>query len=94
MCTLPPATARVARGQAPRLHIFPCVPRRCVDDGFTTSPDRGQPYPPLRSPFGLEDITIQVCGDGAVAAVGVDVDLAAGAEWYETTAVDEAAAAV
>ncbi len=32
-----PATARVARGQAPRLHIFKRRTRRCVDDGFTLS---------------------------------------------------------
>jgi tetratricopeptide (TPR) repeat protein len=37
-----PATARVARGRAPRLHIFSYAPRRCVDDGFT-------PSRPLRS---------------------------------------------
>jgi hypothetical protein len=37
-----PATARVARGQAPRLHICPGETRRCVVDGFT-------PSRPLRS---------------------------------------------
>src|SRR5437667_4863320 len=30
-----PATARVARGQAPRLHIYALYLEKCVVDGFT-----------------------------------------------------------
>src|SRR5262249_43892396 len=33
-CGRHPATARVAREQVPRLHIFPDRSRRCVVDGF------------------------------------------------------------
>jgi hypothetical protein len=36
------ATARVARGQAPRLHIYALCLEKCVVDGFT-------PSRPLRS---------------------------------------------
>jgi hypothetical protein len=42
-CNGVPATARVARGQAPRLHICAICLERCVVDGFT-------PSRPLRSP--------------------------------------------
>jgi hypothetical protein len=36
-----PAPARGARGQAPRLHIFACVARKCVGNGFNPSRQQG-----------------------------------------------------